>query len=256
MKAGLALILVVAAQTICIAGARAQATSAPNALGRWKVDVEFTDMSKHSLRFDVQDAGRGSFLLLDTRSSLIEPAQPTEAKWSQLVANQLDFSGAVEFKIGNVGREVGLLVFKGTFETDDKVSGKVDFFHFIQDSKDPEPKAARTGSFIATRVAGETSPKVQLLSPSFGKFKRGREVDVLWQADSRVPILAQQVFLSLDNGETFAPISNELDGAATEFAWIVPEELPTTKKARLKIIVLNGIGDLAEVISENTFKVR
>jgi hypothetical protein len=47
-----------------------------------------------------------------------------------------------------------------------------------------------------------------------------------------------------------------LDGAATEFAWIVPETLSTTKKARLKIIVLNGIGDLAEVISENTFKVR
>lgn len=256
MKAVLALILVVAAQTSCIAGARAQAPSAPNAIGRWKVDVEFTDMSKHSLRLDVQEAGQGSFLLLDTRSSLIDPPQATEAKWTQVIVGQLDFSGAVEFPLGNVGREVGLLVFKGTFETDDKVSGKVDFFHFVQDSKEPEPKAARTGNFTATRVAGETTPKVQLLSPSFGKFKRGREVDVLWQADSRVPILAQQIFLSLDNGKTFAPISNELDGVATEFAWIVPDTLPATKKARLKIMVLNGIGDLAEVVSENTFKVR
>jgi len=256
MKTVLALILVVAAQTSCIAGVRAQTPSAPSAIGRWKVDIEFTDMSRHSLRFDIQDAGRGSFLLLDTRSSLVDPAQATEAKWTQLVVTQLDFSGAVEFTIGNVGREVGLLVFKGTFENDDKVSGNVDFFHFIQDSKEPEPKAARTGNFIATRVPGETTPKVQLLSPSFGKLKRGKEVDVLWQADSRVPILAQQLFLSLDNGKTFAPISSELDGVATEFAWIVPDTLPTTKKARLKVIVLNGIGDLAEVISENTFKVR
>jgi hypothetical protein len=253
MKAVLALTLVVAAQTSCIAGVRAQA---PSAIGRWKVDVEFSDTTKHSLRFDVQDAGRGSFLLLDRRSSLIEPAETTEAKWTQLVGNQLNFSGVVEFPLGNVGREVGLLVFKGTFETEDKISGTVDFFHFAQGSKEPEPEAARTGNFIATRVAGETAPRVQLLSPSFGKLKRGLEVDVLWQADSRVPILFQQIFLSLDNGTTFTPISNVLDGAATEFAWIVPETLPTTKKARLKIMVMNGIGDVAEDTSENTFKVR
>jgi hypothetical protein len=252
MKAALALILVFAALTSSVARVRAQA---PSAIGRWKVDIVFTDTTKHLLRFDVQDSGKGSFLLLDRRSSLLEPAEPSDARWTQPGVNQMDFSGVVEFPIGNVGRDVGLLVFKGKFDTVDFISGQVEFFHFAQDSKEPEPKAARTGTFTAERVTGE-APKVQLLSPTFGKFKRGRAVDVVWMADSSVPILFQQVLLSLDNGETFAPISAVLDRDATEFTWIVPDTLPNTKKARLKIVVVNRIGDSAEDTSKNTFKVR
>jgi hypothetical protein len=253
MKTTLALILVFATQTCCAARVRAQS---PSAVGRWKVDITFTDASQHSLRFDVQDSGKGSFLLLDSRSSLLDPAKSSEAKWTQTGVTELDFSGAVEFPIGNVGRDVGTLVFKGTFDTADLISGEVAFFPIVQDSKDPSPKPSKTGAFKATRVPAESTTTVQLLSPSSGKLKRGREVDIDWQADSQVGIALQQLFLSLDNGESFAPISGILDGSATEFAWIVPDTLPNTKKARLKIMVVNAIGDSADDTSKETFKIR
>ncbi|SRR6266487_3994175 len=253
MKTTLALILILATQTCCAAGVHAQA---PSALGRWKVDVTFTDGSQHTLRFDVQVSGRGAFLLLDSRSSLLEPAKSSEAKWTQTGIAELDFSGTVEFPIGNVGRIVGALVFKGTFDTTDSISGDVEFFPIVQDSKEPEPKPSKTGTFKATRVASENTTSVRLLFPTSGKLKRGREVDISWQADSQVGIALQQLFLSLDNGESFAPISNILEGGATEFAWIVPDTLPNTKKARLKIMVVNAIGDSADDTSKETFKIR
>lgn len=258
MKVLSALFLIFAVEAALSIKAPAQA---PSAIGQWTIEISFVDGSRHSLRFDAQGSGNGSFLLLDSRSSLIEPAQPTPASWAQVSVNQIDFSGAVEFPIGNVGREPGLLVFKGTFETADTISGQVEFFHFAADSKDPEPKPARSGTFRGTRVSSPTPPtvqppSVQLLSPTSGKLKRGREVDIFWQNDSKSPIVSQQVFLSLDNGETFSPISSNMNGATTELAWVVPESLPNTKKARLMIVVVDATGQTAQDTSKETFKIR
>src|SRR5215831_12046391 len=97
------------------------AAQAPSAIGQWTIEISFVDGSRHSLRFDAQGSGSGSFLLLDPRSNLIEPAQPTPANWEQVGVNQINFSGPIEFPIGNVGREPGLLVFKGTFDTADSI---------------------------------------------------------------------------------------------------------------------------------------
>ncbi len=79
------------------------------------------------LMFDAQGAGKGSFLLLDPRLKVWGPAKPSEAKWTRGEGNSVTFSGAVEFLLGNVGRDAGTLVFKGKFETPSLITGAVEF---------------------------------------------------------------------------------------------------------------------------------
>jgi hypothetical protein len=55
------------------------------------------------------------------------------------------FSGAVEFPLGNVGRDAGTLMFKGKFETPDSISGEVDFAPMVGE------RVTRHGTFKATR---------------------------------------------------------------------------------------------------------
>ena len=152
MKLVLGLILLVAAQACGLNPIRAES---PNFVGRWAVDFTFTDSTRHLLRFDAEASGKGSLLLQDPRSSLVEPAEPSAAAWTQTSEKQVTFSGPVEFPIGNVGREQGTVLFKGTFETEDLVSGDLAFFPAGQAPNDPKVAPSKTGTFKATRVTGE-----------------------------------------------------------------------------------------------------
>ena len=253
-KATLALILLFSTPN---ASPLSALTQAPNAIGRWQVDFTFTDMVSHVLRFDAEDAGKGTYLLVDRRSSLLEPPETSKAEWMQSVIDgKVTISGPIEFPIGNVGRDPGMLVFTGVFDTTDSISGDVAFFRFVQDSKDVEKTPSKTGKFRATRITGNVAPRVQLLSPSSGKLIRGQGIDISWIADSVPPIALQQVFLSTDNGASYTPISAILNETADELAWIVPESLPKTKKARLKIVVVNAIGNQAEDVSKGKLKIK
>jgi len=254
MKKGVVMILLVATQTCCLSRVQAQA---PSLVGRWQIALIFTNTARHTLRFDAQVSGKGSYLLLNAGSSLLEPPKASDAEWTQTGVNAVDFSGPIEFPIGNVGRNAGTLVFKGTFETTDTISGDVAFFPIGQDPKDATAVPSQTGTFKATRVSAEGAPRVQLLSPDPGlKLRRGQEVEIDWQADSVIPMAVQQLFLSLDNGESFAPITAILEGDQTSIAWTVPETLPTAKKSILKILVVNVIGDSAEDTSKQPFRIK
>ena len=145
MKTMQPLILMLIFQTCGVALTQAQS---PNMIGRWKVEIAFPDGENRSLRFEAQGAGKGSFLLLDPRSSFWEPARPSEAKWTQGDGNSVTFSGAVEFPIGNVGRDAGTLVFKGKFETESLIAGEVEFSPLVGD------RPSKSGTFKAIRVAG------------------------------------------------------------------------------------------------------
>jgi len=139
------LVLILIAQTCCAALIEAQS---PNMIGRWNVEIAFADGTKRSLRFDAQNAGKGSFLLVDPRSKVWGPAKPSEAKWTQGDGNSVTFSGAVEFPIGNVGRDAGTLVCKGKFETDGSITGEVEFSPLVGDGP------SKSGTFKAIRAAG------------------------------------------------------------------------------------------------------
>ena len=145
VKATQALILMAIAHTGWAAQAEAQS---PNLIGRWNVEITFANGTRHSVRFDAQGAGKGSFLLVDPRSKVWGPAKPSEAKWTQGDGNSVTFSGAVEFPIGNVGRDAGTLVCKGKFETDGSITGEVEFSPLVGDGP------SKSGTFKAIRATG------------------------------------------------------------------------------------------------------
>jgi hypothetical protein len=136
------LILMLIAQ-ICLA-TMAQGQS-PNMIGRWNVEINFADGNKRSLRFDAQDAGKGTFLVLDPRLKVWGPGKPSDAKWTLSEGNSVTFTGPVEFMLGNVGRDPGTLKFKGKFETQDAITGEVEFAPLVGE------RPSKHGTFKAIR---------------------------------------------------------------------------------------------------------
>ncbi|MBO0720911.1 MAG: hypothetical protein J2P41_08810 [Blastocatellia bacterium] len=149
MRIGLMLIMFFAATNYLVDGA--QPSQSSNLRGRWKIDITFPDKPKRSLRFEAEASGKGS-LLLEPRSNWDEPAKPSQAKWTLGREKHVTISGPVEFPIGNVGREAGVLVFKGAFKSEDMITGDIAFYSMDQDPQDPQATPSKTGKFEATRV--------------------------------------------------------------------------------------------------------
>jgi hypothetical protein len=143
MGAARALVVTLIVQTCCAALLDAQSM---NLIGGWNVEIMFGNTDHRSLRFEAQGAGKGSFLLLDPRLKVWGPAKPSEAKWSAEAGNSVTFSGAVEFMIGNVGRDAGTLMFNGKFETADSITGEVEFSPLVGD------RLSKHGTFKAVRA--------------------------------------------------------------------------------------------------------
>ena len=116
----------------------------PDFVGKWDVEISFANANQYSLQFDGQAGGKGSLLLLDPRSATWGDAKRTEAKWTQGEGKSLTLSAPVEFMIGNVGRDAGTLVLKGMFETENLITGEMEFSALGSDS----PKK---GTFKAVR---------------------------------------------------------------------------------------------------------
>ena len=140
-----ALILMLIAQTCCAVVAQAQS---PSLIGRWNVEVTFANGTRHSLRFDAQGEGKGSFELLNPKAKVWGAATHFEAKWTLSDGNSVMFSGPVEFMLGNVGRDAGTLVCKGKFETESLITGEVEFSPLVGDGP------SKSGTFKAIRAAG------------------------------------------------------------------------------------------------------
>ena len=136
-------ILMLMIQMCCSALAQAQS---PSVTGRWNVDITFGDGSKRTVRFDAQEAGKGTLLVVDPRLKVWGPGKPSEAKWTLNGGNSVTFTGPVEFMLGNVGRDAGTLMFKGKFETPDSISGEVEFAPLVGE------RPSKHGTFKATRA--------------------------------------------------------------------------------------------------------
>jgi len=137
-----ALVLILIAQTCFSAMAQAQS---PNLIGRWNIEITFANGMRHSLRFDAQGEGKGTFLVLDPTLKVWGPAAPSPAKWAQGEGNSMTFSGPVEFPIGNVGRDAGTLVCKGKFDTANLITGEVAFSPLVGE------RPSNHGTFKAVR---------------------------------------------------------------------------------------------------------
>ena len=121
----------------------------PNLVGTWNVEITFANGEHRSLRFDAQGEGNGTLTVADPQSKVWGSAKGSEAKWNLSEGSAVTFSGAVEFLIGNVGRDAGTLTFNGKFETPDLMTGEVDFSPLVGE------RPSKQGTFKATRAAGE-----------------------------------------------------------------------------------------------------
>ena len=151
MTARTAFVLIMFTQLFALGSSGAQSSKF---IGNWKVEITFANGESRSLRFEAQDSGKGSFLLLDPRLKAWGPAKPSEAKWTQGDEGSVMVSGPVEFLLGNVGLDRGTLVLKGNLGTDGSITGEAQFFALAQNPKDPKATPSKEGRFKAIRSTG------------------------------------------------------------------------------------------------------
>jgi hypothetical protein len=137
-----AIILVVAVNAFSFVLAEADS---PRVTGSWKIDVTFANDQHRFLRFDAQGEGKGTLTVTDPQSKVWGGASSSEAKWTPGEGSSLTFSGPVEFPLGNVGRDAGILTLKGKFDTPDLITGEADFSPLVGDGP------SKHGTFKAVR---------------------------------------------------------------------------------------------------------
>ena len=138
-----AFILIFGLITQSVAMIKAQSS---NVMGAWNVEITFANNEHRSVRFDARADGKGSLAAADPRSKVWDGSKPSQAQWSRDEENSVTFSGAVEFLLGNVGRDAGMLTCKGKFETPDLITGEVDFSPLVGD------RPSKHGTFKAVRA--------------------------------------------------------------------------------------------------------
>ena len=149
MKIALMLSLLFAAHNCSVDAPRPQSS---DLVGRWKVDITFENESTRSMSLDAEDSGKGSLMLEGARSNWDEPAKPSQAKLTVGDNKRVTILAPVEFPIGNVGRETGVLAFKGVFKSESKITGDIALYPMDQDPMDPKATPTKTGKFEATMV--------------------------------------------------------------------------------------------------------
>lgn len=133
--------------------AQPAATQVKDLGGRWRVKFNLSGIGEKNLIFDSQGKGSGSFLLLDTGVDGKPEARPLAAAWSQTTNNRVSVSGEVELPLGTCCREVGTLILKGEFNSNDVIAGKAIFITSTVDEENFNGFRSTVGTFTAARVA-------------------------------------------------------------------------------------------------------
>ena len=120
--------------------------------GRWRVTFSITGDAKKNLIFEPKAKGVGSFSLLDTGVDDKPVPDPVPAAWSELTNNRVSFSGEVEMPLGTCCRELGTLMFKGRFQSNDSIKGSLIFVTSVDEEESPYKFHSAVGTFTATRV--------------------------------------------------------------------------------------------------------
>lgn len=120
--------------------------------GRWHVTFSLQGDAKKNLIFELQAKGDGTFKLLDTGADNKPVADHAPAAWSLLSDNRVSFTGEVELQIGECCRQLGTLIFKGKFQSNTSISGKLIFVTNIDEEESPYQFRSHVGTFTATLV--------------------------------------------------------------------------------------------------------
>jgi hypothetical protein len=155
LLSSLFVIPIVVAQGLAVTATQPRTSSLPKPptiAGRWQVKFLLVPGTEKNLIFETHPKGIGSFLLRDTGPDDKPVVAPQAAAWSQLTNNRVSFSGEVELPIGTCCREMGTLIFKGKFGSNNSISGKVIFVTSIDEEESAYQFHSLFGTFVATRL--------------------------------------------------------------------------------------------------------
>lgn len=119
--------------------------------GRWRVEFSLSSGEKKHLIFDARPKGDGTFLGLDTAEGNKQTPESLPAVWSETTNERVTFSGDIELPLGTCCREVGTLVFKGAFISDNSLKGRTIFITSTTDEENFIGYRSDIGPFTATR---------------------------------------------------------------------------------------------------------
>jgi hypothetical protein len=230
-------------------------TPAPTLAGRWLFEFNLRGQA-YRLQFDGEASGEATIRLLDHRVSDLLNKGQWRLGGQSATLYVFNISGAIEFPLGNVGREAGTIDFSASADLRlpiESMRGQGQY-HPPRDPNDVRGGEDPFFEFTANRIAPFN---VQWLSPVNGeRVRRGREYRFTWSVDHDAPVAAQYIQLSTDNGKSFSILIPSLDGEARSFVWAVPADFPKIKKARLKIVVTDRDGIVVETVSQEPFLIK
>lgn len=151
MKAILGIILIIVSVSVGRVQSQAPAQS-PSVAGKWQVKFHLTDGVENNLIFDSKPNGEGSFSLVNAKPGEKSQAVTAPAVWAETTNQRVSFSGHLELQLGTCCREVGTLVFKGKFASNNSITGKLIFVTSVEEEESPYKFKSDVGSFTATRV--------------------------------------------------------------------------------------------------------
>jgi len=141
---------------VSVSGFASQSTSpqspAATLTGRWRVKFIFAGREEMNLIFAAHPEGSGSVLLLDTGPDNKVAALQKPAAWLPTTNDRVSFSAEIELPLGTCCREVGTLIFKGKFTSNNVLSGKVVFIASTEEEESPIGFRSQIGNFTATRI--------------------------------------------------------------------------------------------------------
>ena len=119
--------------------------------GRWRVRFSLVQTKDKNLIFEAKPKGSGAFLLLDTGPDDKPVPDPLPAVWSEIDNGRVSFASNVELPLGTCCREVGTLIFKGTYAGDNLIKGRAIFIASTTDEENFIGYRSDVGAFTATR---------------------------------------------------------------------------------------------------------
>ncbi len=223
--------------------------------GHWLFEFNLRNQNVR-LQFDAQASGEATIRLLDNRVNEVVSKASWRVGGQSAAVYVFIINGAIEFPLGNVGREVGTIEFSASADLRLPVKSLrgQGQYHPPRDPNDLRGGEDPFFEFTATRVEPFN---VKWLFPNAGeRLRRGKEASLAWSVEHAAPIAAQQILLSTDNGKSFSLLSDSLPADARNFVWVIPADFPKIKKARLKIVATNADGVVVETMSESPFVIK
>ncbi len=149
------LILILTVQGLALQATPPQSKATPkqsvNPIGRWRVKFTMSGLAKNLILVS-KPGGVASFLLLDSGPDDGPVADQQPAAWSQSTNGRVSFSGETELPIGMCCREIGTLILKGRFNSNNSITGKLVFVTSVDEEESPYKLKSAIGTFTATRV--------------------------------------------------------------------------------------------------------